>query len=202
MRKSFILILIFICGFNFAQVGGLGVYKFLDLAVPARTAALGGNSIAVKDDDITLSFQNVSLLNKKCSNQFAFAYVSYFGDIKYGYTTYAKHFEKVGTFAAAMQFVNYGTFQSADEYGTINGTFKAADYSFNLSYAKETKDSVFSFGSTLKTIYSKYERYYSIGNAIDLGGTYNNYKYNFTVALVAKIWAFNGSLIVAVREKN
>jgi hypothetical protein len=168
-----------------AQMGGLGIYKFLDLPVPARTAALGGNTISLKDDDITLSFQNPALLTSKTSDQAAFSFVDYFGDIKYGYTAYAHTFKNVGNVGAAVHYVNYGTFQSADEFGTIEGTFKAADYSFNLTYTRE-KDSTFTYGTTLKTIYSKYEQYSSIGTAIDLGATYHNHKYNFTLALLAR----------------
>lgn len=168
-----------------AQVGGLGIYKFLDLPIPARTAALGGNTIALKDDDLTLSLQNPALLTKNTHNQAAFAFVDYFGDIKYGYTGYARSYEKLGNFGASMQFVNYGKFQSADEYGNIDGTFKAADYSLNLTYARET-DSTYSYGATLKTIYSVYERFTSVGSALDLGGTYHNHKYNFTIAAVVR----------------
>lgn len=189
MNKIYFL---FVYAFSFcsiAQTGGEGVYKFLDLTVPARTSSLGGNTIALKDDDITLSFQNPALLTSACSNQAAIAFVDYFSDIRYGYAAYAKSVKKAGNFSAAMHYVNYGNFISSDEYGKIEGSFSAADYSFNLSYAREI-DSTFTYGATLKTIYSKYERYHSIGNALDLGATYTNFKYNFTCALLLRNLGF------------
>ena len=170
-------------------MGGLGVYKFLDLPVPSRTSALGGNTIALQDDDFTLSFQNPALLIPSVSNQAAFSIVDYFGDIRHGFTGYARTLPKVGTLAASMQFVNYGTFQSADEYGNIEGTFKAADYSFNLSCARQL-DSVISYGLTLKTIYSKYERYTSVGSAADFGLTYRFPKRNLTFGLVLRNFGY------------
>ncbi len=196
-----ILASVFIAQFVFAQIGGLGVYKFLDLPVPARTAALGGNTISLLDDDITLSFQNPALLTSNTSKQAAFSFVDYFGDIKYGYTAYSHSFEKVGNIGAAVHYVNYGSFQRADEFGNIDGTFKAADYSFNLTFTRE-KDSTFTYGATLKTIYSKYEQYTSIGNALDLGATYHNHKYNFTLAVVGRNIGFQWKSYAGIaREK-
>jgi len=48
----------------FSQTGGQSVYSFLNVPVPARTAALAGNSLGLKDDDITLFNQNPAALNK------------------------------------------------------------------------------------------------------------------------------------------
>ena len=189
MKLFHILFCLVVIQSLFSQVGGLGVYKFLDLPVPARTSSLGGNTIALKDDDLTLAFQNPALLSSSVSSQAAFSIVDYFGDIKHGYTAYARKFEKLGTFSGSVQFVNYGNFQSADETGNINGTFSAADYSFNLSYAKQ-KDSSFSYGINLKTIYSKYERYFSVGNAIDIGFTYVLPNKNTTIAFVARNFGY------------
>ena len=185
MKKLFTFFSVFCFLMSCAQTGGGGVYKFLDLSVPSRTSALGGNTISLKDDDITLSFQNPALLTSSCSNQATLAFVNYFADIRYGYAAYSRSIKKAGNFGAAMHYVNYGTFTSADEYGKIDGTFGASDYSFNLTYAREI-DSTFTYGATLKTIYSKYERYSSIGNALDLGATYHNFKNNFTVAILLK----------------
>jgi hypothetical protein len=185
MKHSLITLFSGLIIFASSQNGGSGIYKFLDLPVPARTAALGGNTIALQDDDMTLSFQNPALLSKNTNNQACFAFIDYFADIKYGYTAYARSFEKIGNFSAGMQFVNYGSFQAADEFGTIEGNFKASDYSLNLAYSRQ-KDSTFSYGVTIKTIYSKYERYYSVGSALDLGATYHNHKHNFDISVVGR----------------
>jgi len=156
----------------FSQIGGKYVYSFLDLPIPARTAALGGNTISLKDGDINTCFQNPALLSSKTNNSLAFNFVKYLGTVKYAYAAYGKSFEKIGHFAAGIQQVGYGSFSQRDEYGNELGFFHANDYCLSLSYGKE-KDSVFSYGATLKTIYSTYAQYTSVGNALDLGFHFN-----------------------------
>ncbi|MEO8759352.1 MAG: penicillin-binding protein, partial [Bacteroidia bacterium] len=58
-------LLIFSFGKAFSQIGGLSSYSYLNLPIPARTAALGGSSIALKDDDINTAFQNPASLSAK-----------------------------------------------------------------------------------------------------------------------------------------
>ena len=182
---SFFLILM-LSNSNFAQIGGNSVYQFLDLPFSARTAALGGNLICVKDDDINLIAQNPSLLNSSMDNKLPMSYVNYFSDINYGYTTFAKSVSgKIGNFSVGMQFLDYGKFTRADETGATQGTFRANDNCLSLGYSKEI-DTMFSVGAQLKTIYSVLDSYYSIGNAVDLAGTYYNSKRNITVAAVIK----------------
>jgi len=167
----------------FSQLGGSGVYSFLDLPIPARTAALGGNTIHIKDEDVSLLFQNPALLNKGMSNSVSFNYIRHFAGINHMYAAYARTFEKAGNFAVGIQNLSYGKFSERDEYGIEQGTFKANDYSFNISYSKQ-KDSLFSYGITLKTIYSNYYHYTSIGSAIDAGVTYHKARKQFTASVV------------------
>lgn len=166
-----------------AQTGGASIYNFLKLPVPARTAALGGNSIALKDDDITLVTQNPAALNAGMNNQLTFSYINYITDINYLHTAYARSFDSIGHFAASLEQVTYGKFKETDEYGAEIGTFKANDYNFVLSYAYDF-DSTFTGGINLKTIYSKYYTYSSLGSAVDLAFTYQKKKRNFVASMV------------------
>lgn len=161
-------------------------FSFLSLPVPARSNALGGASIAIWDKDVNLGYSNPALLSPSTSNQLSLNYVNFVSDVNYGNFLYAKQFKKYGTFGVGLQYFNYGKFDGRDEYNVETGTFRAADYSLNLSFAKTlNKDSTLSLGVALKTIYSYYDIYYSIGNAIDVGLTYHNKK-QFTVSLLAK----------------
>ena len=185
--KNLIIFLSFIllANVSVAQIGGTKTFRFLDLPVAARANALGGNGMSIWDDDINLSYSNPALLNAKCNNQFAVNYINYIADINYGNAAFSHHFNKVGTFAAGIQFFNYGKFDGRDEYDEQTGKFNAADYSINLSLARPiSKDSSFTIGLTAKTIYSHYDMYYSFGSAFDLGFTYHNKK-QFTASIVA-----------------
>jgi len=187
MVKKYLFVLTALVGFQhaFSQIGGRYVYSFLDLPIPARTAALGGNTIAIKDDDLSTTFQNPALLSERTSNSIAFSFIKYLGDIKYGYVSYGKSIKNVGHFAAGMQQVGYGTFSRRDEYGADLGFFHANDYCFTLAYAYD-KDSLLTYGVALKTIYSKYDQYTSVGNAVDLGITYSKPSKQATVSVVLK----------------
>lgn len=169
---------------TFSQIGGSYVYDFLNLPSNARTAALGGTVLTVKDRDLNMAFQNPAVLNSEMSNEVALSYVPYFADIQYGYAAYAHTFGKVGTFSAGIHFVNYGKFDAADETGLITGSFTAADYSFNIAYSRPL-DSMFSAGITLKTIYSHLETYSSVGLAADLAINYYNAEKEVCLTLAA-----------------
>jgi hypothetical protein len=186
VKKIGIYIFVIFVNTTFAQIGGTKVFRFLDLQIPARSAALGGATNAIWDDDVNLSYNNPALLNPSMTRQLAFNYVNYVADLNYGNFMYAQQIKKHFTFGAGLQYFNYGKFDGRDDYDEKTGTFKAADYSLNLSIAKPLNaDSTLSIGATLKTIYSHYESYYSLGSAVDVGLTYHN-KNNLTITLLAK----------------
>jgi hypothetical protein len=166
-----------------AQIGGSGIYSFINLPVPARTAALGGNSIHIKDEDLSLMMQNPALLNSDMHQSIGLNYIRHIAGINHTYLTYAHHYKKAGTFGAGLQHLGYGKFSERDEYGKEIGSFRANDYSFNVSFARQ-KDSLFSYGITVKTIFSKYYTYSSFGNALDAGFTYHHPKQLLTISVV------------------
>ncbi len=173
----------------YAQVGGQGIYSFLKVPVPARTAALGGSTIGLKDDDISLVLQNPASLNKSMSNKIQMSYINYVADINFYNLQYVKSFDSIGHFGISLQNINYGKFIENDEYGMQQGTFTANDYNLAVSYGNNL-DSNLSWGITLKTIYSKFYNYSSVGNSADAGITYKNKKKEFVVALVVSNYGY------------
>lgn len=170
---------------GFSQIGGTKSYRFLDLPMTARAAALGGNSMSIWGDDINLMYSSPSALNASMSKQVAFNYCNYVGDLNFGYLAYAHHLQKAGTVGGGIQFFNYGKFNGYDEFGQATTNFKANDYSINLNYAKPFEDSSIQIGIALKTIISQYDIYKSFGNAIDFGFTYHSKK-DLVICLQAK----------------
>jgi hypothetical protein len=168
-----------------AQVGGDKVFRFLDLPMTARAAALGGSNMSIWGDDVQLIYSNPALLNPSMSKQVAMDFCNFVGDLKYGFVTYAHALKNRGTLAGSVQFFDYGKFQGYDELGQIQNTFRASDYSINLHYAKAMADSMFNVGIALKTIISQYDVYQSIGNAIDFGITYRT-KNRLVLSILAR----------------
>lgn len=187
MRNYLFLFCIILVGFksSSAQTGGKHTYKFLNLIPSARVSALGGNLIAVRDNDLQLVYHNPSLLDSNMHNHFALSYVNYFADINYGNIAYAQHRPGLGTFSGSLHYINYGKFIASEYTSDITGQFSAGEYSLNLSYVRPL-DSSFSVGATLKTIYSSLESYSSVGSAVDIGATYYNALKAFTAAVLIK----------------
>ena len=167
-----------------AQIGGTKSYRFLDIPMTARAAALGGNSMGIYGDDINLVFSNPSSLNASMSKKMALNYCNYVGDLNFGYLAYAQDLKKYGTVAGGIQFFNYGKMVGYDEFGQKTNNFSANDYCISLNYAKPFEDSAFQIGAALKTIISQYDIYKSFANAIDFGITYH--KKEFALSLLVK----------------
>ncbi len=185
------ILLFFILSFSanvlLAQpIGGKNVYEFLNLSPSARTTALGGSLISVSDDDVVLAALNPATLNPDAHNQMAFNHNLYVAGISTGYASYGFHSEKTNTtFHGGLQYLSYGTFAAADEFGQITGTFKASEYAFSVGAAHQLYDRL-RLGANLKFITSQLESYNSIGTAADLGAFYSDSSGLFSIGLVLK----------------
>lgn len=185
MKKFSLYLFSFTVLFSTAQIGGTKSYRFLDVPMTARAAAVGGNAMSLWGDDISLIHSNPALLNPSMTKQLSLNYCNYVGDLNFWYMAHALDLKKYGTAAVSLQAYNYGKFTGYDELGQKTNTFKANDYCIGLTYAKPLADSLFNVGIALKTIISQYDTYHSYGNAIDFGITYHN-KHNLVISLQAK----------------
>lgn len=107
----------------YSQTGGDNTYEFLNLPSGARVAAMGGNNVSHYDNDLNFVLNNPGLLRPEMHDKITLNYINYLSDINFGYVSYARNVSNVGTFAAGIQYVNYGTFLHASETGEIYGEF-------------------------------------------------------------------------------
>lgn len=168
-----------------AQIGGFGTYKFLNYSNSARAAGLGGNFLAVSDNDITLAISNPSLITAAMNHHMAVSYVHTPGGINYGFAAYSRTFEKPGSFVASLQYINYGKFTGADPAGNITGDFYASEYCLGVGWGRSLSP-LFSIGANGKLIYSQLETYNSFGIAVDVSGTYLSKDKLFTASLIGR----------------
>lgn len=170
-----------------AQFGGSSTYDFLNLTSSARINALGGNQVGMIDSsELGLSYYNPATLMPASSNTLSLNYIDYMSDIRYGYASYARHLDGVGTFSTGIQYANYGKFQEAGADGILTGnTFSASDYALNIIYSRNIWNN-FTGGINLKPIFSSYEIYTSFGIAADLGLSYVDSSGNFSAGIVVK----------------
>ena len=160
---------------------------------------MGGDFLTINDNDINLISANPSLLNPEMHNHLGVAYVDFFTDVNYGSASYSRSFEKLGSFAASLKYIDYGKFDYADETGERTGNFYAGETALDIGWGRRL-DSLFSIGANLKLIYSSLERYNSFGMAVDVAGSYFSRDRSFTMSLIAKnigrqLKAYNGGNI-------
>lgn len=187
LLKTFspLFLILFLGNFANGQIGGSHTYEFLNLTNSARVAGMGGNFLAIKDNDITLTLANPSLITPDMHNNLSFSYVNYFTGPNYGYAMYSRTFNNVGSFVGTFQFINYGEFTEADASGNTYGTFGASEYALNIGWARKLSP-VFFIGANGKLIYSQLESYKSFGIAVDVAGTYASKDETFTASLIGR----------------
>lgn len=166
-----------------AQLGGRGVFQFLDVVSSPRVTALGGKAVAFDDDDLNFALWNPALLKESMHGQLGLNHMSFPVDISTGEASYVYHWDKIGTFQAGFRYFDYGTFTAADFQGITTGTFTAADYAFLLAGSRQL-DSNWSVGVQTKVINSVLETYTSWGLAADVGVLYRIPKKRLTFSLL------------------
>lgn len=187
MKKIYLFIF---CLFLFentnAQIGGDHIFEFVNLSPSARITALGGQLLAVKDDDLALAYENPGVLNTEMNRQLSFNYNFYAEGISNGYFAYGHEISKWGIMAhGGVQFINYGEFIRTDEFEQQQGTFKASEYAITLGASRQLYENL-SVGANLKLITSQLESYNSTGLLLDLGAYYQDTSSNFSAAVVVK----------------
>ncbi len=155
----------------FAQTGR-GVYRFLELPVSSRTAAIGGQNISLRDNDINFALLNPALLTRDTHGTIGLNAASYLADIKFGSAVYGHNFGENNFFAVGVQYVDFGEFAGYNELGQYVEDFTAKDMALYINYARSLSDNL-SLGAAMKPIVSAYESYTSVGLAFDLGLNYS-----------------------------
>jgi hypothetical protein len=185
-RKYFLVFLTFmLVQISRAQTGGDNVYEFLNLSHSGLISSLGGSNVSLNISDLNLAYHNPALLNSSMNKSLALNYVNYFAGINYGLAMYSRSYQGIGSFAAGITYLNYGSFTEADPSGTITGSFSASEYALSLIWSGEF-DSLFSVGVNFKPVLSHLEKYTSFGFAFDIGAAYHSRSGLFSAGLTVR----------------
>lgn len=179
-----VLILLLVTQSN-AQVSN-GTYRALTDANSARVVALGGLPLPVHDGDLQTAVFNPSAISPEMNNQIALSYVGDFNiGTNYATAQYSHTFKHLGSFAASVQYYNYGNMQYASESGQTDGsTFSVSDYAVTLGWGRELTDK-WSIGANLKYAGLQYETGRSGALGVDVATTYWSYS-NWAFTLAAR----------------
>ncbi len=202
--KRIIIIIIIILIFSkisiYAQTGGNATFKFLDLSVSAKQAALGGKVYTGLKNDIFQPAFNPATLDSTMNNKLGVNYTAYLSDINYGNFAYARRFKKIGLVYAAVSYINYGRFDYADANGDRHGTFGASEGALILGYTYRIPHSNWHIGANTKFILSALENYSATGLAFDIGFLYQNDKNGIATGITARNFGLQLTTYQGTRE--
>ena len=176
LLSSFFIVFILTASMTFGQT----TYKFLNVDMSARAAALGG-SYSTNNDDVDVLFYNPAGMGFLEKNPISFSFVKHLMDINLFSLAYSTEFENIGRFGTAIKYISYGSFDEADEFGNITGEFSAGELAFILGYTNEFTEN-FYYGANAKVIYSSIADKSSSAVGLDLGINYEIPKQQLNLA--------------------
>ena len=171
--------LLIFCSTSLSQ----NTYEFLRVDNSARAAALGGSFITYFDD-ADIIFYNPAGLKLIEGSPISFSFTKHLMDINLASLAYSIEFENIGRLGAGVQYINYGTFDEADEFGNRTGEFGAGELALLLGYAGEIEEN-FYYGANVKFIYSSIADRSSTAAAVDIGFHYIIPSQKINIAIVA-----------------
>lgn len=152
-----------------AQIGNLNTFDFLELAQSARATGLGDFTISIADKDITQGFANPALLNPRTNNQLSFNHNFHFADISHGFAVMGFSLgDSSLNFMAGINYISYGEFARADQFGNRNGNFSGSENALTLGVSKQL-DSRLRIGVNLKYVGANFDAFSANGIGADFG---------------------------------
>ncbi|MEX2596021.1 MAG: type IX secretion system protein PorQ [Salibacteraceae bacterium] len=183
--KYVLTILVLFAFFSSYAQNSNSSFGFTNIPVSVISAALGGSQVATFRGDVSQVSDNPAFIDSSLNQSVSLSYLNYLSDINQATVTYGNMFDSLGLGTAYLRYFDYGTFQETDEIGNEIGQFKVVDYEVGLTFSRFYKDN-FSYGATLKQVFSSMYQYFAYGAAIDLGGYYHSNSGNFTAGIVMR----------------
>ncbi len=179
-----------------AQYTNNAVFRFLNLPVSARAAALGGNNPAMFKADPVHFQLNPAYLGSDLERSVAISYINQLADVNSMFANTALKVGDIGNLGIGIRYTGYGDFDRLDHTGTADGTFRAYDMALSLGLGRKVGKS-FSYGVGLDLIQSSYDSFSSSGIGINGGFRYEELDGNIVLAgafsnIGTQLSSFNG----------
>lgn len=186
----FTLLLISVIEAPAQTLGGSSVFNFLKLPNTPQLTALGGINISNITQDVGMSFHNPGLLKEDMHGHVNAVFNNMYAGIKHISLMGAYRSNRWNTnFAAGIHYLNYGDIRQTDASGNEFGTFRAGDYTVQVTASRKYMDR-WNYGVAVKYIHSSYGIYRSNGVAMDAGVTYYDSSGLWQAALAMKNMGF------------
>ena len=214
MLKKYLIFLLLISQFVVAQTARKYSNEFLTIGVDAAALAMG-KAVVASTNDVTAQYWNSAGLANVNNYQGALMHAEYFAGIaKYDYIGFAMPIDERS--ALGVSVIRFGvddildTTQLIDSEGNIDYNriqlFSAADYAFNLSYARRLNIEGLQIGFNTKIIRRIIGDFAnSWGFGIDAGIQYKTPNWMFGLMLrdattTFNSWSFNEEKFEAIKN--
>ncbi len=170
MKQAFVFLLLIVCLTVVSVAAEKGTYNFLRNDIGARAAGLNGSFVSMTNDPNVI-FYNPAALPTLTRTSASVGFLKHLLDVKGGHLSYAQKLEGIGTVAAGILFLDYGSFTETDESFNTLGTFGATDLALVIGVGHSI-DEATTVGLNGKMIYSSLANSKSAALAVDLGILY------------------------------
>jgi hypothetical protein len=149
-----------------SSIGSNG-FAFLNSNYSARSSAMGGKTISIYDNDLSLANDNPAVLNEKMNGMVQVNQGLLPAGINFGTVNYAVK-KKIGVFAPTIKYVNFGKFTETDETGRVLGNFSATDFSIGTNFGRSL-NKVIHLGANFQFLGSNLNTYSAYGLSLGFG---------------------------------
>jgi hypothetical protein len=160
----------------------------MNMPSSARLGAMGGANVSLNEKDANMLFSNPALISGEWHNHLAFNYLSYYADVSLSSIVYSREFERYGSWALGLQYLDLGEFRKRDDAGMDLGYFKAMEYFLVLG--RSHKAGNFQTGASIKYCNSSIDVYSAHALMFDIGSVFIHPEQEFTVGLAVKNFGF------------
>lgn len=127
------------------------IFPFLRGNISARSAGLGGSTVAMVDDLSSVVLNPASIATLR-NQSFTATFIKHVLDINSGFASYSDSLSDAGVYAVTASYTSYGSFERTNKQGSMFGTFGASDIVLATSFAREL-DTLIMYGFTAKILY-------------------------------------------------
>ncbi|MEX2116246.1 MAG: type IX secretion system protein PorQ [Bacteroidota bacterium] len=167
--KSGLIFLLLVAG-SVASAQRTSTFDFLRLDMNARAAALNGSFVSMTNDPNLLYYNPAGLATLEHPSASA-SFLKHLLDVNAGSLTYGQEFPDLGTFAAGIIFVDYGSFQQTDESMNALGTFSAREIALSMGWGTALEENMY-IGASIEFISSSIAGFSANAAAIGAGILY------------------------------
>ena len=146
-------------------------YNFLRLPLSAHAAALGGDNIAMTDDDVMMMFHNPALITGTSVGTLGLQYMNYMSGCNNVSAAYNMLVKEKWNIGIGIDYMGYGSIRHTDADNNDMGTYNASEMAFYGTLGYELASNL-AGGISLKYVYGNISSYNSMAVAVDLGLNY------------------------------